>query len=100
MPHRWRSKWSVPSLGKFPSKGLVYDFYIDTKEMKFEEWKKIVPEIEYSSTTPMSAVTVPTPETTALDFFMDLLIKLKRPVMCVGLAGSGKTQLGHNYIGP
>ena len=89
----WRSKWSVPLLGKLPSKGLAFDFYIDTKEIKFENWNKIVPEIEYHAGTPMGSVTVPTPETTALDFFMDLLIKLKRPVMCVGAAGSGKTQL-------
>jgi dynein heavy chain len=89
----FKNKWSVPQLAKFPAKGSVFDVFVDPKEAKFEPWTKIVPEIEYDSAIPMDSVTVPTPETTAISFFLDVLVKLRRPAMLVGLTGAGKTQL-------
>ena len=41
----------------------------------------------------MSHVTVPTPETAAVSHWMLKLISIQRPIMLVGLAGCGKTQL-------
>jgi dynein heavy chain len=46
-----------------------------------------------SKTTPMSRVTVPTPETCSVTYWMDLLVAARDPVMLVGYAGCGKTQL-------
>ena len=36
---------------------------------------------------------VPTSETTRIRYFMDMLIKMQRPIMLVGNAGTGKTVL-------
>merc|ERR1719310_1193050 len=49
---------------KFPSKGTVMDYYV--KEARLEEWATMVTPLDYSSTTPMGEVTVPTSETVAL----------------------------------
>lgn len=41
----------------------------------------------------MSTVFVPTAETSSLRFFLDLMVDLRKPIMFVGGAGVGKTQL-------
>lgn len=38
-------------------------------------------------------VTVPTPETCSVTFWMQLLVKMRKPVMMAGPAGTGKTQV-------
>ena len=54
---------------------------------------KVFFSVDYYSETPMSHVTVPTPETAAVSHWMLKLISTQRPIMLVGLAGCGKTQL-------
>lgn len=78
---------------KFPGKGTVYDYFVNPKTQKFQPWAELVSDIEYNSGTPMSTVFVPTPETSSLRFFLDLMVGLKKPIMFVGGAGVGKTQL-------
>jgi dynein heavy chain len=77
---------------KFPSRGEVFDYFVDTETKKFESWAKIVPVVEYSSEMEMSSITVPTPETVSVDFMCDILLPRRNPVMLVGEAGTGKTQ--------
>ena len=86
----WKSEHKTV---KFPSRGEVFDYFIDLEEKKFEPWTKIVPVLEFDSTTmEMSSITVPTPETVAVDFMCDILLPRRNPVMLVGEAGTGKTQ--------
>ena len=49
--------------------------------------------IDYDSKTPMSNVTVPTPETCSVTFWMSNLVDMRRAVMLCGPAGTGKTQM-------
>ncbi len=49
--------------------------------------------MQYAAGTPMSTVFVPTAETSSLRFFLDLMVDLRKPIMFVGGAGVGKTQL-------
>eukprot|EP00916_Digyalum_oweni_P005776 GHVL01010034.1.p1 GENE.GHVL01010034.1~~GHVL01010034.1.p1 ORF type:complete len:2742 (+),score=421.27 GHVL01010034.1:35-8227(+) len=82
---------------KFPSKGLVYDYWVDGS--KFEEWSNRVEELDYDSSIPVTDVTVSTSETVAMNFFMNALVKVQTPVMLIGLAGCGKTQLVKGLLG-
>ena len=86
----WKGKWTAI---KLPSKGSVFDYFIDRQSQKFVPWSQVVPQIDYVSTTPMDAVTVPTGETASISFYLDLLVELRRPALLVGLAGAGKTAL-------
>jgi dynein heavy chain len=86
----WKNKWlSV----KFPTKGMVYDFFIEKATLRFTSWSSIVPTLEYGPDTSMQRTTVPTPETTALNSLLDLFIIRRHPAMLVGVAGTGKTAL-------
>jgi dynein heavy chain len=75
---------------KYPSKGSIFDYFVN--ENRFEEWTTIVETLEYSSDQPMGEITVPTSETVAMTYFMKALIVQHHPIMCIGLAGCGKTQ--------
>lgn len=59
---------------RLPSRDTVFDYCLQTDTDKFEPWKNspYFYSIEYVSTTPMSQVTVPTPETCSLMFWMEV----------------------------
>jgi len=86
----WKSKWTRV---KLPTKGTIYDFFVDKATFKYVPWSSIVPTISYDSTTPMDAVTVPTGETMSITFFLDAFVELRYPALMIGLAGAGKTAL-------
>ncbi|GAB1597647.1 dynein beta chain, ciliary isoform X1, partial [Argonauta hians] len=89
------SKWWTTEFKsiKFPAHGTVFDYYLDSETKKFELWTKKVTPFEYDPDMPLRSTLVATTETTCIRYFMDMLIRVKRPVMLVGTAGSGKTVL-------
>eukprot|EP00877_Chromochloris_zofingiensis_P015255 jgi/Chrzof1/9984/Cz04g22250.t1 len=86
----WKQTWTTV---KLPGKGTVYDYFVNAKTAKFQPWAELVSDVEYDSATPMSTVFVPTAETSSLRFFLDMMVDLHKPIMFVGGAGVGKTQL-------
>jgi len=94
----WRSKFSILSsrqeklsltIGSTPDKN------------SFESWTKspsfCAVDFDNSSSS-MTQVTVPTPETCSVAYWMDLLVKMRKPVMLAGPAGTGKTQLVNGML--
>lgn len=96
-PHHRRNfdKWfkQTWTAVKIPGKGTVYDYFVNPKTQKFQPWAELVTDIDYDGSVPMSTVFVPTAETSSLRFFLDMMVDLRKPIMFVGGAGVGKTQL-------
>jgi len=46
----------------------------------------------------MASVTVPTPETCSVTFWMKMLVGMRRPVMLCGPSGTGKTQIVNGML--
>lgn len=89
----WKDKWKVI---KFPSKGTVFDYYVDTENSKLEDWSKmqsvdIISTIDTSKAIP--SYTIPTVDTISAQFLMKQFINNNHCPMLVGLAGCGKTQI-------
>ncbi|KAL8275355.1 hypothetical protein Esti_000677 [Eimeria stiedai] len=84
----WRSEWKAI---KFPSKGSIFEYYIDAT--KFESWESLVPTLEFKGTEGTDSICVPTSETVSMLHFCRTLLNIHAPVMCIGSAGCGKTQL-------
>lgn len=84
---------------KIPGKGTVYDYFVNPKTQKFQPWAELVTDIDYDGSRPMSTVFVPTAETSSLRFFLDMMVDLRKPIMFVGGAGVGKTQLVKGKLG-
>jgi dynein heavy chain len=70
----WKDKWKTI---KFPTKGTVFDYFVDIENSKLEEWNKMqTKEIEKDIDTSknISNYTVPTPDTIAAQFLMKQFI--------------------------
>ncbi|KAL1129229.1 hypothetical protein AAG570_013758 [Ranatra chinensis] len=97
----WRTeftKWWVNEFKtvKFPpavSSGAaqVFSYYIEQETKRFLPWTDLVPKFELDIDIPLQQTLVNTAETTRVRYFLDLLIGMRKPVMLVGGAGSGKS---------
>ena len=85
----WKSEHKAV---KFPSRGSVFDYFVDVETRKLEPWSKIVPVVEFAAGSAMNLITVPTPETVAVEFIMDMFFARGWAPMLVGDSGTGKTQ--------
>ena len=90
----WRTEWRNI---KLPTQYTIFDYWYDPSSNTFEQWSKspfLSPDMMvYNTSTPMSSVTVPTPETCSVTFWMKNLVGMRRPVMLAGPSGTGKTQI-------
>uniref|UniRef100_A0A8C5XER9 Dynein axonemal heavy chain 9 n=1 Tax=Microcebus murinus TaxID=30608 RepID=A0A8C5XER9_MICMU len=89
------SKWWLTEFKtvKFPSQGTVFDYYIDPETKKFEPWSRLTPRFEFDPEMPLQACLVHTSETIRVCYFLQRLLRRRRPVMLVGTAGTGKSVL-------
>ncbi len=81
---------------RMPSRETIFDYYMDPDDLHFEKWEDspLFRTIEFDSQKQqMSSITVPTPQSVSIDFFLGLLVAGGYPAMLVGSAGCGKTQL-------
>ena len=70
----WKDKWKQV---RFPTKGTVFDYYVDIENSKFEEWNKMnVKSIDNDIDTSksISNYTVPTVDTISIQFLMKQFI--------------------------
>jgi len=72
----WKNEWKTI---KFPSKGTVFDYYVDIENSKLEDWSKIsnsdiVATID--TTKSISSYTIPTVETISASFLMQQFINI------------------------
>lgn len=76
---------------KFPSRDTVFDYWLDPEVNSFDSWTKspFFYSVNFdSSKVSMTQVTVPTPETCSVAYWMDMLVKSRKPIMLAGPAGT------------
>ena len=83
---------------KFPEGGLVYDYFYSVEENKWVNWVDKVAAYEHVEEPLFNKIFVPTIHTTRLRYLLDIHLKRKKPVLFVGGAGTGKTQVIKNYL--
>jgi dynein heavy chain len=87
----WKTEFKAP---KFPSKGTVFDYYMDLEANKPEDWSKlsdsdIISTIDTSKS--IQSYTIPTVETISASYLMNQFINIKHCCILVGMPGTGKT---------
>ena len=102
----WKSEWKTAA--KYPSKGTVFDYYVNSPKnqdggvepCKFAEWTETLQHIDFDTSRGdvMGNITVPTKETIATEFFIKKFIFINHPVLMIGMAGCGKTQLAKGIL--
>ncbi|XP_037831220.1 dynein heavy chain 1, axonemal isoform X2 [Kryptolebias marmoratus] len=89
----------------FPEDGLVYDYRLDDagisnmendkedeRQVQWVSWMKNTERVTIPPETSFTDIFVPTADTVRMSFLMDLLLTNKKPVLCVGPSGAGKTR--------
>ena len=87
----WRSTFKTI---KLPSRDTVFDYWVNDDH--FDVWKNSPQfgSINFDSTRMnMNNVTVPTPETASVNFWLEQMLVKEKPLMLVGRAGCGKTNI-------
>lgn len=81
----WKDKWKTI---KYPSRGSVFDYYVDIKASKLEEWSKLLDkDFKVDTTQPISNFTVPTTDTTSFQWLLKQFITVGHAPLLVGNAG-------------
>ncbi|KAF1334344.1 Dynein heavy chain, partial [Globisporangium splendens] len=74
-----------------PNSGLIFDYFVDTEQARFQPWHEIVPKFQYNPSMPYFKMTVATPDTVRFTYLLRVLMTAKRPAYVTGLTGTGKT---------
>ena len=92
----WKDKWKTI---KYPSRGSVFDYYVDIKASKLEEWSKLLDkDFKVDTSQPISNFTVPTTDTTSFQWLLKQFITVGHAPLLVGNAGCGKTQISKGLL--
>ncbi|XP_055077981.1 dynein axonemal heavy chain 1 [Periophthalmus magnuspinnatus] len=90
----------------FPAAGLVYDYKLNDggisnfedddddpnkSKVQWISWMKHAPDVVITAETNYADIIVPTPDTVRMTFLLDMLLNNKKPVLCIGPTGTGKT---------
>uniref|UniRef100_A0A3Q3STI9 Dynein, axonemal, heavy chain 1 n=1 Tax=Mastacembelus armatus TaxID=205130 RepID=A0A3Q3STI9_9TELE len=89
----------------FPEEGLVYDYRLDDagisnledddeheeRKVQWVSWMKYAESVVITPETNYADIIIPTADTVRMSFLMDMLLTNKKPVLCVGPTGTGKT---------
>lgn len=89
----WKTEYKTV---RFPSKGTVFDYYVDIENSTLEDWSKmsttdIISTIDTSKSIP--SYTIPTVNTISASFLLKQFVQINHCPQLVGLAGCGKTQI-------
>ncbi|KAK2862487.1 hypothetical protein Q5P01_002020 [Channa striata] len=96
----------------FPEEGLVYDYRLDDagisnpeendededRNVQWVSWMKDAESVVITPETSYADIIVPTADTVRMSCLMDMLLTNKKPVLCVGPTGTGKTLTMSNKL--
>ena len=91
----WRSEFKKVII---PSEGHVLDYFFHIKTREVLPWSSLVEEYVHVTEGSFSSIFVPTVNTTRVSSVIHQLVQNRHPVLLVGPAGTGKTQILSEYL--
>jgi dynein heavy chain, axonemal len=86
------------SKNKFPDTGNCYDYFWDPMSISWKAWNDEIIKYAPQYDTLFQNIVVPTLDTTRLKYILELHMKMEKPVIFVGGAGTGKTAIVKDYF--
>ena len=83
---------------KFPENGQVFDYYFDPMTISFQPWANKVEALQEDYEGLFANLVVPTAETARQSYMIDIHRKVRKGVLFIGIAGTGKTTVINNYF--
>ncbi|XP_060518939.1 LOW QUALITY PROTEIN: dynein axonemal heavy chain 10 [Cylas formicarius] len=75
-----------------------YDYFLDVDQKVWVAWDWLVPEYVHSKDKRFSEVLVPTVDTVRVNYILELMNRIKRPVVLVGQTGTSKTAIVRQFL--
>lgn len=76
----------------------LYEYFFDPDLLKWVPWTDKVPEYEHKVGLKYHEILVPTVDTVRNTWLLELMVKVKRPVVFVGETGTSKTATIQNFL--
>ena len=76
----------------------LYEYKFDPEQLKWVPWVDLVPEYEHKLGMKFHEILVPTVDTVRNTWLLELMVKIKRPVVFVGETGTSKTATIQNFL--
>lgn len=76
----------------------LYEYYFDAEQSKWVPWVDKVPEYKHEPGLNFHEILVPTVDTVCNMCLLDMMVKVKRPVVLVGETGTSKTATTQNFL--
>ena len=83
---------------KFPEGGQVFDYYFDPMAIAFKPWAEKVDAYDTEYDGLFQNLVVPTAETARQSYMIDIHRKVRKGILLIGIAGTGKTTVITNYF--
>ena len=77
---------------------MLYEYYFDPEQSMWVPWADKVPEYEHQAGMKFHEILVPTVDTVRNTWLLELMVKIKRPVVFVGETGTSKTATIQNFL--
>ncbi len=76
----------------------LYEYYFDPEKSKWVPWADKVPDYEHKAGLKFHEILVPTVDTMRNTWLLELMVKIRRPVVFVGETGTSKTATIQNFL--
>ncbi|KAG8234154.1 hypothetical protein J437_LFUL014944 [Ladona fulva] len=83
---------------RLPSSNDLWSYYMNFDTRRLELWQKLTPKFVYDSAVPFFEIQVPTVDTVRYGYIIEKLLLVKKPVLCTGMTGVGKTVIAKNVL--
>jgi dynein heavy chain len=90
---------AVAGPGEIPiHNSTLYEYYFDPELSKWVPWVDKVPEYKHEPGRNFHEILVPTVDTVCNMWLLEVMVKVKRPVVLVGETGTSKTATTQNFL--
>ncbi|KAL5017096.1 hypothetical protein ScPMuIL_006685 [Solemya velum] len=80
------------------SQPTLYEYFYDGEEKKWVAWIQLVPKYIHDPAQKFNEILVPTVDTVRSTWLLQLMVRIKRPVVLVGETGTSKTATTQNFL--
>lgn len=80
------------------NKATLYDYFFDQTKKIWMAWEWLVPQYIHDRSATFSEILVPTVDTLRIEWILNLMNEIKRPVLLVGETGTSKTAIISSYL--
>lgn len=94
----FNTMWRAQAKIKFPEGGMCLDYFYDPGKMQWIPWATRIKPYQAVEEQMFSKIVVDTIHTTRLKYLLQQHVIMRKPILFIGSAGTGKTTVVRDYI--